>query len=920
MSQEISDPEVFADFIVEAKEHLETIEPNLLELEKNPGDLELLNGIFRPMHSLKGASGFLGLNNINSLAHKSESVMDELRKGNMRATSEIMDVILAASDALRSMIDNLEAEGREGDVDTAPIIGRLEALLAGETPGESPGVPPGVPPAETSSDSPSVPPGVPPVDAAPYALTVAAKGHLDDFLEEAGEIVEALNSSLVELEKDPAKGDELVNDIFRYVHNLKGNSGIIGFTELNTLTHEAETLLNRVRKGKMECSHGVIDLMLAVVDAVETLVAGIDKDKIEATPQDTGALVQRLRAAVADGVVQEPSQEPEASEPESAPASEVPADSKEAAPGMDPEDVAIFKQTVGQQMDNLFLALEELAKDVGQKDYIDALHRSLVTVQNSSGYMGLNDLKVHAERTAGLVDTARNSDMDFGLMLDMLKQECGILSEMVEKGISALDEALSGEVSAEAVPETAPEPAPEPPVSEPAPEAAIPDAPPEKSVETVEIVKEEAPAPDAVARAAAQKAKRAEAGAQPPPKRPKTSSTIRVDHEKLDHLMNLIGELIINRNRFSMLARHMEEGQDVDLAETAKNLTDTTYAMARISDNLQDTIMNVRMVPVQTVFTKFPRLVRDLSRKSGKKVELITEGEDTELDKSVVEVIGDPLVHLIRNSMDHGLESGEERVAAGKSETGRVYLRAYHRGNSVVIEVEDDGKGIDPQKMREVGVKKGTVTTDEAKALDDQEAVELIFAPGFSSAEKVTDISGRGVGMDVVRTNIKNLKGSVGVQSEVGKGSKFILSLPLTLAIIDALMVTVSGQTYAIPLDAVSETTKIGAERLTEVNNRKAVTLRGEVLGLVELSELLGWPGNGSEREILPTVVIQVAKRRLGLVVDTMLERQEIVIKPLGEYLGDKEGISGATIMGDGSVVLILDPNEVYQMATSRAV
>ncbi|WP_300919617.1 chemotaxis protein CheA, partial [uncultured Desulfovibrio sp.] len=401
----------------------------------------------------------------------------------------------------------------------------------------------------------------------------------------------------------------------------------------------------------------------------------------------------------------------------------------------------------------------------------------------------------------------------------------------------------------------------------------------------------------------------------------KSSSTIRVDHERLDHLMNLIGELIINRNRYTLIARSLEGSEDsINVAEVAQSLSETTYAMARISDDLQDTIMKVRMVPVSSVFSRFPRLVRDLSRKSGKEVDLIMEGEETELDKSVVEVIGDPLVHLIRNSVDHGIEPEEQRLAQGKPAKGKVTLRAFHKGNSVAIEIEDDGKGIDPNKMREVAIKKGIISPEEAAQLDDREAIELIFAPGFSSAEKITDISGRGVGMDVVRTNIKNLKGSVNTYSEVGKGTRFTLSLPLTLAIIDALMVNVSGQMYAIPLDAVSETTKIETVRLTDVKGRKAVTLRGEVLGIVELSEMLGLPRSTETLpEVLSVVVIHDNERRLGLVVDELLERQEIVIKPLGAYLGDLKGISGATIMGDGSVILILDPHEIYLMSTSKA-
>ncbi|MFN2267247.1 MAG: chemotaxis protein CheA, partial [Desulfonatronovibrio sp.] len=269
-------------------------------------------------------------------------------------------------------------------------------------------------------------------------------------------------------------------------------------------------------------------------------------------------------------------------------------------------------------------------------------------------------------------------------------------------------------------------------------------------------------------------------------------------------------------------------------------------------------------------------------------------------------------------SVDHGIESEEKRTKAGKDATGTVWLRAAHRGNSVVIEVEDDGGGIDPEKMKAKAVEKNIITQEKAQNMEDQEAVDLIFAPGFSTAEKVTDISGRGVGMDVVKNNIKNLKGSVVASSKLGKGSKFSITLPLTLAIIDALIVKVAGQTYAIPLDAVSETTKIEASKLSEINNRKAVTLRGDVLGLADLGTLLDLSAGAQEREILPVVIIHVGDRRLGLVVDTLLERQEVVIKSLGEYMGDQPGISGATIMGDGRVVLILDPHEIYKIATSR--
>ncbi|MFV0349979.1 MAG: Hpt domain-containing protein [Halodesulfovibrio sp.] len=957
MSQDFMDPEIFADFIIEAKEHLETIEPNLLELEKEPGNISLLNEIFRPMHSLKGASGFLGLNKINVLAHKAENIMDELRKGDMSVTAEIMDVILSATDALRQMIDNLETQGGEGEVATEAIIHTLDALLAGESTAAPAAV-------EASAEEVAAPAaeavvtqadGVLVDDAAslemeegkPYALTAFGEGHLRDFIEEAREMTESLSSGLLELEKNPLEPGELVNDIFRYFHNLKGNSGIIGFNELNSITHEAETLLNRARKGELAVTQGLIDLLLFVVDIIESLVAKVDPASGTVVPLIITDAVTVLQKAVNEGVIEAPvrgRQEAAAPAPETAAAE----DAVEGESGLDAEDVDLFLTTTSQQNGAIKLAMGELEKDGSQRDYIDVLFRSLTTVQNSCGYMGFESVKVHAGRTAGLVDNARNSDLDFSLMLPILSQEIEIMFDMlgeeldklgIDKGrLTGAPVAVGAEAPKPAEAAPAPKPAPQPekkPEPKPAPKAEPKPQPKPAAPKPAALApkpaaaqpKPAAPAPKPGPTGPTGPAKPA-APAAPPPNQAaqaadqskgKSSSTIRVDHEKLDHLMNLIGELIINRNRYTMLARHLESGQDVDVADVAQNLTETTYAMARISDDLQDTIMKVRMVPVSSVFSRFPRLVRDLSRKSGKEVDLIMEGEETELDKSVVEVIGDPLVHLIRNAMDHGVEAEDVRVAAGKPAKGKVWLRAYHRGNSVAIEIEDDGKGIDPEKMREVAIRKGVITPEEAKNLDDREAMELIFAPGFSSAETITDISGRGVGMDVVRTNIKNLKGSVTITSEVGKGTRFTLSLPLTLAIIDALMVNVAGENYAIPLDAVSETTKIEARRLTDVKGRKAVTLRGEVLGIVSMAELLELPEPEEQPEVLSVVVIHDNQRRLGIVVDKLHERQEIVIKPLGEYLGDVKGISGATIMGDGSVILILDPHEIYLLATSKA-
>ncbi len=934
------DPELFADFIIEAKEHLETIEPNLLELEKAPDNLSLLNEIFRPMHSLKGASGFLGLNRMNGLAHKAENILDELRKGTMAVTSEIMDTILAATDALRQMIDNLEATNTEGDVDTSAIIATLDAIMAGETPAapltakEAAPAAPAAPVEAPAPQAPVVASVAEPMDSGSgrmgdvqawiegladqpaYALTAFGEGHLRDFTEEAKENVSNLSDGLLELEKHREGQHDLINDIFRFFHNLKGNSGIIGFHEMNGLTHEAETLLNAVRKDEYPVTSPLVDLLLLAVDVLEALIYRIDPAKGQVTPFDTSEILGKLQKAVAGEGVSLPESLMAAVPVAAAPAPDVsveagcPAVSEGA--GHSQEDVQIFRETVAQQMGNIKGALDGMRADGANRDFPDAMYRSLSTLQNCCGFMGLEEIKVYAGRTAGIVDQGRNTGIDFSLMADLLDQECAIIADMIEAAITG----MGGGAPAAAAPKAeASAPVPAEPAAAKVEAASSEDAPAAEAPKPATPAAKPAPAPAALA---------APGGKAPTPAKAdeaqnKSSSTIRVDHEKLDHLMNLIGELIINRNRYSMLARQLEEISHSQVGVIAQNLSETTYAMARISDDLQDTIMKVRMVPVSSVFSRFPRLVRDLSRTSGKEVELIMEGEETELDKSVVEVIADPLVHLIRNSVDHGIEPEDARRERDKDPKGTVWLRAYYKGNSVAIEIEDDGKGIDPEKMREVAIRKGILTPEEAKLLDERESMELIFAPGFSSAEVITDISGRGVGMDVVRTNIKNLKGSISISSEVGKGTKFTLSLPLTLAIIDALMVNVDKEMFAIPLDAVSETTKIEASRLTDVKGRKAVTLRGEVLGIVSLAELLGLPSHMAEQEMLSVVVIQDGERRLGLVVDRLLERQEVVIKPLGSYLGDIKGISGATIMGDGSVILILDPHEIYILATSKA-
>lgn len=1072
MSQEFLDPELVADFIIESREHLETIEPNLLELEKTPENLVLLNDIFRPMHSLKGASGFLGLNRINKLAHRAENVLDELRKGTMTVDSVIMDIILATTDAFNNMLNSLEETNSEGDTPIDHLVDLLDRILAGERftsmeealngggavpveqtqaaepvtepaeeagPAEEPAqaveepapaeaVQEEAPETEAAAEqvqaSAEVPAQVPVENSAPAQNTNTAKNrkvlpsaewiltlekkdpltlsafgedHLRDFIDEALDNTSMLYDGLIELEKishDHEDAHELVNTLFRNFHNLKGNSGLVGFHDLNALTHEAETLLNRARQGELVVTNDLIDLLLIVVDVMEALIRSINISAGNAAVFDTSELLAQLKDAVAgnppslppsiflsDDSAPEEQEEtkqeggliipgaPELQELTHAGIKEMPLTSIGAGLLDSDDDLALFQSTVKQQYAVIQYALKELEKDPTVKAQQDALFRGYTAIQNASSFMEFAELKEYAQRTANIVDQGRTSDIGFECLVPLLDQETDIIVEMannaIEQAVLAKNPELANsaetaetpkaeekpaQASAAPAPE-APKPeapkqeekAPAAPASAPAPAAAQTAAKPEAPAAHAAAPKTPAPAasekPQAAPKTAApaapaakpaapaasadhhpQGANGAKSAASAPHAEKATTSSIRVDYEKLDHLMNLIGELLINRNRYAMIAKNLESNiNEVDIVNVAQDLSETTYAMSRISDDLQDTLMKVRMLPVSSVFSRFPRLVRDLSRKVNKEVELVFEGEETELDKSIIEAINDPLMHLIRNSVDHGIEDAETRLALGKPAGGRVTLRAYHKGNSVVIEIEDDGKGIDPEKMREVAINKGIISPEEAKALTDREAVELIFAPGFSSAQVVTDISGRGVGMDVVRTNIKNLKGNIAIHTVPNQGTRFSLSLPLTLAIIEALMIKMGDQTYAIPLDAVATTTKLDSNILTSINGRNAVTLRGEVLGIVDLGELLNLPET-INNDTISVVILQDNDRRIGLVVNQLLDRQEIVIKPLGMYLNNIQGLSGASIMGDGSVVLILDPHEIYTMASPKAI
>ncbi|HIC10868.1 MAG TPA: hybrid sensor histidine kinase/response regulator [Campylobacterales bacterium] len=403
------------------------------------------------------------------------------------------------------------------------------------------------------------------------------------------------------------------------------------------------------------------------------------------------------------------------------------------------------------------------------------------------------------------------------------------------------------------------------------------------------------------------------AGAKKPPAKPAVEQTIRVDVRRLDHLMNLIGELVLGKNRLMKINDDVEERYEGE--EFLEELNQVVSMISLVTTDLQIAVMKTRMLPIGKVFNKFPRMIRDLSRELNKKIELRIEGEETELDKSIVEEIGDPLVHIIRNSCDHGIETPEERAAKGKPETGVVELKAYNEGNHIVIQITDDGKGMDPEVLKQKSIEKGILSEKEAAQMTDKEAFGLIFRPGFSTAAKVTNVSGRGVGMDVVKTNIEKLNGIIDIESEVNVGTTMKLKIPLTLAIIQALLVGVQEEYYAIPLASVLETVRITPEEIYTVENRQVLRLRDEVLSLVHLADIFDVERVFENQDHTYVVVLGLAESKIGVIVDSLVGQEEIVIKNLGEYLKGMDGIAGATIRGDGGVTLIVDVAAIMNMA-----
>ncbi|MBQ6975828.1 MAG: chemotaxis protein CheA [Selenomonadaceae bacterium] len=691
--------------------------------------------------------------------------------------------------------------------------------------------------------------------------------YMEMFLDESHEHLQSLNDGLLGLE-DNAEDLSVLNEIFRNAHTLKGMSATMGYNKIAELTHEMEDVLDALRKEQLKISEDIIDTLFKCVDSLEQMIDNVGNGEPEDLI-DVSNLVTKLSsilkgeaapaAAPADAAASAPAAAPAAAAPAAAPAKTY---------DLTDSEKSVIQEAAGSGLRGIHLKVT-LAETC--------------LLKSARSYMVMNALDEVGEVIKTIPPSEdleqEKFERSFEVILVSPAEEAAIQEAVMN--ISEIDKAETDIIDLNAKePEPAPAPAPAP-----AAKPAAPSAP----------ANTPAPAPHK-APAAAKAAPAGGGGGGAASKKAHASQSVRVDIDKLDTLMNLMGELVVNKVRLEQI------GQTHRLSE----LTETLEQMDRVTTDLQNIVMKVRMVPVSQVFNRFPRMVRDVTKELNKEINLTIEGEETELDRTVIDEIGDPIMHLLRNSLDHGVEMPDDRVAKGKPRVGEVKLIARHEGNNVVIMVTDDGKGIDADVIRRKAVEKGLFTQDEVDRMDDADAVRIIFLPGFSTAEKISDISGRGVGMDVVRSKIESLSGHVDIETHVNEGSVFKIKLPLTLAIIQAMLVKVQEEVYAVPLGSIDSTINIQPEEIKTVQNREVIVLRGEIIPIIRMEQTLFVPHVKDSDETF-VVVVHAGEAKAGIVVDKLIGQQEIVIKTLGNLFMGLKMFSGATVLGDGRIALILD-------------
>ena len=696
--------------------------------------------------------------------------------------------------------------------------------------------------------------------------------YLEIFLDETNEHLQNLNTQILDLEQDPENADT-INEIFRAAHSLKGMAGTMGYKRMQNLTHDMENVFSEVRNGNIKVQPEMIDVLFQCLDALQEYTDNIKNSADEGT-NDNEPLIRQLNDILNNkGVTSGAAPAAEAPKADAAAAKSEGSDEPWYDINYDESQLSVLQEAVKQ----------------GKNVYgINVVVNSACVLKAARAFLVVKaieekgDLIVSNPNSQDLEDEKFENDFTLIVLseepLENLIAAAESVSEIDSAKGAALDVSKLHTAEGETVESTQAEETKEAPAAAETPAKAVPAA-----------------APAAGANAPA-KAPEKKAG------KPVVARTVRVDIEKLDSLMNLVSELITAKNSLVSAASTTSEGSNSTFNEQIEYLESVT-------SNLHESVMKVRMVPIESTVNKFPRMIRDLQKTLGKKLDFYMSGEETELDRTVVDEIGDPIMHLLRNSADHGIESAEIRAQRGKPEAGSIWLDAYQDGNNVIIEVRDDGNGIDIEAVRAKGIERGVITPEQAAAMSDKEVINLLFNAGFSTAKKVTDVSGRGVGLDVVKSKIESLSGEVDVKSQLGVGSTWTIRLPLTLAIIQALMVVVGGEKYAISLGSIQTIETIDKSDIKLVQNEEVINLRGTVIPLIRLNEVIETESHPIDENSLIVVIVKKGDKMAGLVIDELIGQQEIVIKPLGKYVKHVKFITGATILGDGEVALIFDAN-----------
>jgi two-component system chemotaxis sensor kinase CheA len=865
---------VLSEFLDESKDHLEGIEDKVLKLEVSK-DPDLVNSIFRPIHTVKGSSSFLGLTQVSELSHELETLLDDIRKERItEISSAIIDVLLEAIDLLSRMLNNIRAaletldDSEEEmdtdipDVDYGDIIQRIISLRAGaaETGGQvTPGQDAGT---QTGAAAPTPSPG----DDAALKITYPGDMKLQYEVESA-EQLGAVEKTMLALENAPLDFG-LYNTLFRALHSIKGNTGVIlsvidnehlrknhFLNQFKEIAHLAESIVQRKRDSKQPLREEEIELLLSSTDCMKNFLDAFKKNAHPLTPG-----CPALRGETCDRHI--PSSEGAGAAAETgvcplltdleAVASNVLQDIISPAGGIKDIGGDSLAEAVSNNLAQNIEAAEQGLDEIGQPE-----KRSTALRKLKRGYKNMVKIAKRIDHPF-LLEKADGALKLVNFMLTEKNAEEEIFIENLRRELLELKEKADRRKDKELVDRR---------------KATIP--PP-----TTDITR------DMEARI--------------------SDKVLKVSQEKIDVFMNLIGELLVSKNSLNAFER--EVSTHYDLPEIAHRLKEAADTIARISNDLQTNIMDIRMLPVANAFSRFPRMIRDLSKKLNKKMKLEISGEETEIDKTIIEALADPLVHMVRNSADHGIEAPDERAAQGKPAEGVVRLEAFNQGQYVVIRISDDGRGMNPGRIRQKALERALAPPEELETMDEQQVFGLIFLPGFSMAQEVSDVSGRGVGMDVVKTNIEKLGGEVQVDSSPGKGSVFTIKLPLTMAIGRGLEVEAGKNRYYVPLESITETLRVPSEKLFQYKGREMTVIRDELIPVYRLAHQLGLKTNGDARAAREALVIlNVKGQKLGMVVDNYYNESEYVIKPLSGGISNIEGISGAMITGEGRVHLILD-------------